>query len=107
MAEGERTKTVKFRILRPVNPDGISFVKYCWGALIGQLGEEYMRKNRREISRLIQKLGFKLDELSEGGVIEGDIGLILEDNKPARMYAENIKIYTPTKEIKERVEVSL
>ncbi len=99
-------RRVEFQILRPVNPDGVSFVKYCWGALAGQLGSEYMNKHKRKLSRLIQKLGFKLDEHSEGGLIEGDLYLEIDDNnEPVKMGAKRIVVYKPVKEINEVIEV--
>ena len=97
---------MEFRIVRPVNPDGVSFVKYCWGALTGQLGAEYMNKHKREMSRLIQKLGFKLDEFSEGGLITGELYLETDDNdNPRKMGAKKITIFKPVKEINEVIEV--
>lgn len=99
-------RRAEFKILRPVNPDGVSFVKYCWGALVGQLGAEYMNKHKKTMSKLIQKLGFKLDEISEGGLIEGDLYFETDENdNPKKMGAKRIVIYKPVKEINEIVEV--
>ncbi len=99
-------RRIEFQILRPVNPDGVSFVKYCWGALAARLGSEYMNKHKRKLSKLIQKLGFKLDEISEGGLIEGDLYFETDENdEPKKMGATKIVIYKPVKEITEKVEV--
>ena len=99
-------RKIEFKILRPVNPDGVSFVKYCWGALTAQLGPEYMNKHKKVMSRLIQKLGFKIDELSEGGLIEGDLYFETDENdEPKKMGAYRIVIYKQVKEINQPVEV--
>ena len=99
-------KEIEIRVVRPVNPDGVSFVKYLFGAIIGQLGSDFVNENRKTISRMITRLGYKIDEKVQGGFITGEFSLVVEDGKPVKIVAKRLEVYKKTEEINEEIAVS-
>jgi len=93
---------IEIEIVRPVNPAGVSFVKYLWGA-VGARNRSVLQNYRREFSRLIQRLGFKIDEKTGGKHITGKIVIELEGDKPLRAKAVDLKVWDVVDEIKEEI----
>ena len=101
------TETIEVEIVRPVNPAGISFVKYLWGA-VGSRNRTVLEKYRREFSRLIQKLGYKIeDSIGSGKMITGKIIVELEDSKPVRAKAVEIDVWGVEKKVDEEITAEI
>ncbi len=97
------TETIEVEIVRPVNPAGISFVKYLWGA-VGSRNRTVLEKYRREFSRLIQRLGYKIeDKIGSGKMITGKVVIELEDAKPVRAKALELKVWDAVSEVTEEI----
>ncbi len=102
------TKTIEIEIVRPVNPVGISFVRYLWGAMAAK-DRAVLERWRREFSRLVQRLGYAIeDKIGTGKLITGKVVIELDDNdRPLKARVEELKVWEPTQEVKEQIEVSL
>ncbi len=102
------TKTIEIEIVRPVNPVGISFVRYLWGAMAAK-DRVVLERYRKEFSRLVQKLGYMIeDKIGSGKLITGKIVVELdEEDKPLKARVVELKVWEPVKEIKEEISVSL
>ncbi len=99
------TEQIEVEILRPVNPAGVSFVKYLWGA-VGSRNRAVLQNYRREFSRLVQRLGFKIEEkIGTGKMITGRIIVELEGDRPVRARAVELKIWDVVGESKEEIVV--
>ncbi len=99
------TEQIEVEIVRPVNPAGVSFVKYLWGA-VGARNRAVLQNYRREFSRLIQKLGFMIDEkIGAGKMITGKIIVELDGDRPVRARAVDLKIWDVVGESKEEIVV--
>ncbi|AAR38881.1 NEQ026 [Nanoarchaeum equitans Kin4-M] len=101
-------KTIEIEIVRPVNPVGISFVRYLWGAMAAR-DREVLERHRKEFSKLVQRLGYTIEEkIGTGKLITGKVVIELdEDDKPLKARVEELKIWEPVKEINEKIEVEL
>jgi len=90
---------ISIELLRPVNPTGRSFIT-----------REIIDKYKKDVTKLIQRLGFKIEEsIGTGKLITGTIVIVLDDNtkEPKQMYTKDIKIWNIEREYNERIEVSL
>ncbi len=101
-------ETVEFEILRPVNPTGRSFIRYCYGAMAARR-REVIDKYRREYVRLLQRLGYKIeDKIGSGKLITGKIIVEFdEEGKPIKVRIEELTVWEKTKVVNEPVEVEL
>jgi len=100
---------ISIELLRPVNPTGRSFITNVYGAIAAN-NREIIDKYKKDITKLIQRLGFKIEEsIGTGKLITGTIIIVLDDNtkEPKKMYTKDIKIWNIEKEYNERIEVSL
>ena len=100
---------ISIELLRPVNPTGRSFITNVYGAIAAN-NREIIDKYKKDITKLIQRLGFKIEEsIGTGKLITGTIVIVLDDNtkEPKKMYTKDIKIWNVEKEYNERIEVSL
>jgi ubiquinone biosynthesis protein UbiJ len=98
-------KQVEIKILRPVNPEGISFVRYVFGAIAAQVGGEFISKHRKTISRMITKLGYRIADKIGGGYILGSLVLEIENDSPKKLKTKEIKILKEAGELEEELEV--
>ena len=101
-------KEIVVDIVRPVNPSGMSFVKYVYGA-IASVDREIIEKYKKELSKLVQRLSIKIEEaIGSSKIITGKIVLYVEDDKkPVKMVAKDISVWEPVKEVSEEIEASL
>jgi hypothetical protein len=100
---------ISIELLRPVNPTGRSFITNVYGAIAAN-NREIIDKYKKDVTKLIQRLGFKIEEsIGTGKLITGTIVIVLDDNtkEPKKMYTKDIKIWNIEKEYNERIEVSL
>jgi len=100
---------ISIELLRPVNPTGRSFITNVYGAIAAN-NREIIDKYKKEITKLTQRLGFKIEEsIGTGKLITGTIVIVLDDNtkEPKKMYTKDIKIWNVEKEYNERIEVNL
>ena len=100
---------ISIELLRPVNPTGRSFITNVYGAIAAN-NREIIDKYKKDVTKLIQRLGFKIEEsIGTGKLITGTIVIVLDDNtkEPKKMYTKDIKIWNVEKEYNEIIEVSL
>ena len=100
---------ISIELLRPVNPTGRSFITNVYGAIAAN-NREIIDKYKKDITKLIQRLGFKIEEsIGTGKLITGTIVIVLDDNtkEPKKMYTKDIKIWNVEKEYNEGIEVNL
>jgi len=100
---------ISIELLRPVNPTGRSFITNVYGAIAAN-NREIIDKYKKDITKLTQRLGFKIEEsIGTGKLITGTIVIVLDDNtkEPKKMYTKDIKIWNVEKEYNERIEVNL
>ncbi len=100
---------ISIELLRPVNPTGRSFITNVYGAIAAN-NREIIDKYKKDITKLIQRLGFKIEEsIGTGKLITGTIVIVLDDNtkEPKKMYTKDIKIWNIEREYNEKIEVSL
>lgn len=99
---------IEIEIVRPVNPAGRSFITYVYGAVAGR-DRKVIDNYKKEFTRLVQRLGFKIEEaIGTGKMITGIIVLETEeDGKPIKAYTQEINVWNIEKEVKEKIEVSL
>jgi len=99
---------IEVELIRPVNPAGRSFITYVYGAVAAR-DREIIDKHKKDFTKLVQRLGFKLEEtVGTGKLITGKIVLVVdEDKKPVKAYATEVNVWNIEKTIKEKVEVSL
>ena len=100
---------ISIELLRPVNPTGRSFITNVYGAIAAN-NREIIDKYKKDVTKLIQRLGFKIEEsIGTGKLITGTIIIVLDDNtkEPKKMYTKDIKIWNVEKEYNERIEVNL
>jgi len=96
-------------LLRPVNPTGRSFITNVYGAIAAN-NREIIDKYKKDITKLIQRLGFKIEEsIGTGKLITGTIIIVLDDStkEPKKMYTKDIKIWNIEREYNEKIEVNL
>jgi len=100
---------ISIELLRPVNPTGRSFITNVYGAIAAN-NREIIDKYKKDITKLTQRLGFKIEEsIGTGKLITGTIVIVLDDNtkEPKKMYTKDIKIWNVEKEYNEGIEVNL
>jgi len=99
---------IEVELIRPVNPAGRSFITYVYGAVAAR-DREIIDKYKRDFTKLIQRLGFKLEEtVGTGKLITGKIVLVVDENKkPVKVYTTEVNVWNIEKTVKEKVEVSL
>jgi len=99
---------IEIELIRPVNPAGVSFIKYIYGAVASR-NRKVIENYKREFTKLITRLGYKIEEIvGTEKMITGTIVLeVEEDGKPIRIYTKEIKVWNIEKEISEKIEVSL
>ena len=100
---------ISIELLRPVNPTGRSFITNVYGAIAAN-NREIIDKYKKDITKLTQRLGFKIEEsIGTGKLITGTIEIVLDDNtkEPKKMYTKDIKIWNVEKEYNEKIEVNL
>jgi len=100
---------ISIELLRPVNPTGRSFITNVYGAIAAN-NREIIDKYKKDITKLIQRLGFKIEEsIGTGKLITGTIVIVLDDNtkEPKKMYTKDIKIWNIEREYNEKIEVNL
>ena len=100
---------ISIELLRPVNPTGRSFITNVYGAIAAN-NREIIDKYKKDITKLTQRLGFKIEEsIGTGKLITGTIVIVLDDNtkEPKKMYTKDIKIWNVEKEYNEKIEVNL
>jgi hypothetical protein len=81
---------ISIELLRPVNPTGRSFITNVYGAIAAN-NREIIDKYKKDITKLIQRLGFKIEEsIGTGKLITGTIIIVLDDNtkEPKKMYTK-------------------
>ena len=96
---------IEIEILRPVNPTGVSFIKYVYGAVASK-NRKVIDSYKREFTRLVTRFGYAVEEaVGSDKMITGTVVLELDENsKPIRIYSKSLKIWEPTKEVKEKIE---
>jgi len=99
---------IEIELIRPVNPAGRSFITYVYGAVAAR-DREIIDKHKKDFTKLIQRLGFKLEEtVGTGKLITGKIVLVVDENKkPVKVYTTEVNVWNIEKTVKEKVEVSL
>ena len=101
------SETIEVEVIRPVNPAGVSFIKYLWGA-IGAKNRTVLQEYRRELTRLVQKLGFTLEEkIGTNKLITGKIILEVENGKPVKITAKDLRIWQETGTYPDAITVEL
>ncbi|HIP89981.1 MAG TPA: hypothetical protein EYH22_00280 [Candidatus Nanopusillus sp.] len=99
---------IKIEILRPVNPAGISFIRYVYGAVAAR-NRKIIENYKREFTKLTTRFGYRIEEvIGSGKMITGKIVLETEeDGKPIKIYSKEIEIWEPIKKVNEKIEVTL
>lgn len=99
---------IEIEILRPVNPAGISFIRYIYGAVAAR-DRKIIENYKKEFTKLITRFGYKIEEVvGSGKMITGKIVLETEeDGKPIKMYSKEIEIWEPVKKVNEKIETTL
>lgn len=102
------SRTVRIDIVRPVNPIGLSFVRYCWGA-VGARAPEVLRRHKTEFSRLLRILGEAIvRKVGEGALITGTLEFELDDeSRPLAARAVSVEVWERRARVEEPVEVRL
>ncbi|PLJ77885.1 hypothetical protein [Infirmifilum sp. SLHALR2] len=101
------SETIEIEVIRPVNPAGVSFIKYLWGA-IGARNRTVLQEYRRELTKLIQRLGFTLEEkIGSNKLITGTVVLELNNGKPVKITAKDLRIWQETGSFPEAITVEL
>ena len=99
---------IEVEIVRPVNPAGVSFIKYLYGAVAAR-DRKVIENYKRDFTKLITRLGYKIEEtVGTGKMITGSVVLeVEEDGRPIKVYAKDLKVWDIIKEVSEKIEVSL
>ncbi|RDD52513.1 hypothetical protein BA065_01375 [Nanoarchaeota archaeon NZ13-N] len=99
---------IEVEIIRPVNPAGRSFITNVYGAVAAR-DREIIDKYKREFTKIVQRLGFKIEEtIGTGKLITGKIVLVVDENKkPLKAYSLEISVWNIEKTLKEKIEVAL
>lgn len=94
---------IEIDIIRPVNPTGRSFITNIYGAVAGK-DREIIDKYKKDFTRLVQRIGFKLEEvIGTNKLITGKFVLEVDNNKkPVRIYTKEIQVWNIEKEIKDQ-----
>ncbi|BFI73693.1 hypothetical protein YN1_6800 [Nanoarchaeota archaeon] len=100
---------ISVELMRPVNPTGRSFITYVYGAVAAK-DRELIEKYKKDFTRLVQRLGFKIEEtVGTNKLITGTVVIVVDDNtkEPKKAYTQDIKVWNVEKEYNEKIEVSL
>jgi len=101
------SEVIEVELMRPVNPAGRSFIRYLWGA-VGARNRQVLQEYRRELSRLVQRLGFALEEkLGSNRLITGKVILELRDGKPYKLTARDLKVWQEVGSVEGEISVEL
>ncbi|MEM0494020.1 MAG: hypothetical protein QXU72_01990 [Thermofilum sp.] len=101
------SEVIEVELARPVNPAGVSFIRYLWGA-VGARNRAVLEGYRRELSRLVQRLGFALEEkLGSNKLVTGKVVLELRDGKPVRLVARDLRVWQEVGPVEGEVVVEL
>ncbi len=100
---------IYIELFRPVNPTGRSFIADLYGAIAAK-DKELIDKYKKEISRNIVRLGYKIEEaIGKGKLISGTFAILVDDRtrEPKRIYVKNLKVWDVVKEINEDIGVEI
>jgi hypothetical protein len=100
---------IYIELLRPLNPTGRSFITNVYGAIAAK-DKELIEKYKKEITKLIQRLGFKIEEvIGNGKMVSGVLALLIDDKtkEPKKLYTISLKIWNVEKELAEKVSVEI
>ncbi len=100
---------IEIQIFRPVNPTGKSFMTYVYGAVMGQ-AREVIENHKVEFTRLMQRLGFKIEEeIGIGKLITGTIVLVIDDTtkEPKSAYTKDLEVWKVEQNVKKRIQATL
>lgn len=99
---------IEIELIRPVNPAGRSFITNVYGAVAAK-NREVIDNYKKEFTKLIQRLGFKIEEtIGTGKLITGKIVISLDNNnKPIKAYTVELSVWNIEKTSKEKIEVTL
>lgn len=101
------SEVIEVELVRPVNPAGVSFIRYLWGA-IGARNRQVLQEYRKELSRLVQRLGFALEEkLGSNKLVTGKVILELRDGKPYRLAAKDLRVWQEVGSVEGEISVEL
>jgi hypothetical protein len=101
------SETIEFELVRPVNPGGSSFIRYVWGA-VGARNRSLLQDYRRELGRLVQRLGFALeDRVGSDKLVTGRIVLFVENGRPVRIVARDIRVWQASGALEGEVSAEL
>ena len=94
-------------MLRPVNPTGRSFITNVYGAIAAK-DKELTEKYKKEVTKLILKLGYKIEDvIGNRKMVSGVLALLVDDKtkEPKKLYTINLKVWNVEKELAEKVSV--
>jgi hypothetical protein len=100
---------IYIELLRPVNPTGRSFITNVYGAITAK-DRELTEKYKKEIAKLIQRMGYKIEEvIGNGKMVSGVLALLVDDNtkEPKKLYTINLKVWNIEKELAEKISVEI
>ena len=100
---------IYIELLRPVNPTGRSFITNVYGAIAAK-DRELTEKYKKEIAKLIQRMGYKIEEvIGNGKMVSGVLALLVDDNtkEPKKLYTINLKVWNIEKELAEKISVEI
>ncbi len=100
---------IEIEVVRPVNPAGRSFITYIYGAVAAK-DREILNNYKKEFTKLVQRLGFKIEEtVGTNKLVTGKIVLVVDDKtkEPKKIYTKSLQIWNIEKDINEKIEASL
>ncbi|MFZ8801266.1 MAG: hypothetical protein ACO2ON_03795 [Candidatus Nanopusillus sp.] len=100
---------VYVELLRPVNPTGRGFVTGLYAAIAAK-DKELIDRYKKEISRNINRLGYKIEEVvGRGKLVSGTIVILVDDKtkEPKKIYVKNLKVWDVVKEVNENIGVEI
>ena len=102
------TKTIKIDVVRPVNPTGLSFIRYCWGAM-GARDQKVITEYKREFAKLLRILGAEIAKrVGEGVLVTGSLEFELSDeSKPLAARALSLDVWEKKSTVEEVIEVRI
>jgi hypothetical protein len=101
------SEVIEVELVRPVNPAGVSFIRYLWGA-VGARNRQVLQEYKKELSKLVQRLGFALEEkLGSNRLITGKVILELRGGKPYKLTAKNLRVWQEVGPAEGEVSVEL
>jgi hypothetical protein len=101
------SETIEFELVRPVNPTGSSFIRYVWGA-VGARNRAVLQEHKKELEELVKRLGSAIkDKIGSDKRITGKIVVYVENGKPVKIVAKDIKIWQATSTLEGEVSAEL